>query len=421
MSLKATLKTFSSRNIRYLYLGDFGLFLGFWLSFLSIIWLVYHITQSSFSLGLMGFLLNLPILILLPFAGVLADRVDRRKLLIWCSAGLLVTPAILAWAAWTDHVSISLIAIVAPLYGAIYAMMNPAVNAFIKELVDQPDEVHRVTGLISSNTKVAQLSAAALSGLLHLLWSVTAVFSAAFLSHLLSLVGFIKIQYRHRERATKHSHPMRQLIEGVQYSFSFSPFWSVMLVAATGSLAVLAWQWQLPVFAARFQGPPETTLSWFFLYGGIGGILGGIYVSCRRSSTGLMRLASLALLVIAIGLMLFSESIHKYWSYSLIFFIDGAWVVLLSTTSTTLQLIVDEDKRGRVMSFYAMGVFGLMPVTNLGVGALCEYMGMLWGMSLVAMICLVVVVFYVIKLPVYRAKLQRHYQRQLIRPCQRPI
>jgi len=421
MSLKETLHTFSSKNVCYLYVSDFGIFLGFWLTFLSVIWLVFQLSQSSLSLGLMGFALNLPIFLILPFSGVLADRFNKQKILVWCSAGLLITPAILTWATWTGHASMTLLLIVAPIYGAVYAVMNPAVNAFIKEVVEQPEDVHRVTGLISSNTKVAQLLAAALNGVLHLFWSVTAAFMGAFLSHLLSLITFSRIQNRHPAPEIENTHPIRQLLEGVRYTFSFSPFWSVLMMAGAGSLIVLAWQWQLPVFVGDILGGSDKTLSLLFLCGGVGGILGGVYVSCRKHSAGLMRLATGALFVIAVGLMLFAFSTHRIWSYVLIFFIDGAWVVLLATTSATLQLLVDDNKRGRVMSFYSMAVFGCMPFINILLASLCTWLGLSWGVVIGGIFCFIMAGFYVVNISVYRDRLQSHYTKKSLSILERPI
>jgi len=254
MSFKDTLQTFSSANVRYLYIGNFSVFLGFWLSFLSIIWLVFQLTHSSFGLGVMGFVLNLPIFILLPFAGLLADRFSKRTILVWCSAGLFIPPTILAWATWMDQVSILLLIIVAPIYGALYALMNPAATSFIKEVVERQEDVHRVTGLMSSNTKIAQLLAAAVNAVLHLIFTITSVFIGAFLFHVLSFLAFSRIRHAHEVKTIERAHPSQQFMEGVKYVFSFSPFWSVLIMVSTGSLMVLGWQWQLPVFAGDIIG-----------------------------------------------------------------------------------------------------------------------------------------------------------------------
>lgn len=421
MSLKDTLKTFSEANVLRLYVGNFTVFLGFWLSFLSIIWLVYQLTQSSFSLGVMGLVLSLPIFLLLPFAGVLADRFSKRKILLWCAAGLLLTPALLIWATWTKQVSITLLVIVAPIYGAFYAMMNPAVTSFIKEVVEREEDVHRVTGLMSSNTKIAQLFAAAINGLLHLALSITSVFIAAFISHVLSLIAFFRIRHAHETKPIEHAHGFHQFLEGVRYTFSFSPFWSVLMMASTGSLIILGWQWQLPVYTGNIIGGGSKTLSLLFLFGGIGGIVGGVYISLRHQSAGLMRLATFALLIIAVGLVCFSFSSNQVVSTILTFFIDAGWVMLLATTSATLQLIVEDNKRGRVMSFYAMGVFGLMPFTNFLIGALCAEIGVTWGTFVMGCFCGLIALFYYSGLAFYREKLLPLYLDRGMGELERPI
>ncbi len=421
MSIKSTLQVFHSANVRRLYFADFAIFLGFWLTFLSIIWLVYQLTQSSLTLGVIGFALNLPIFFLLPFAGVLADRMDRRTLLVWCSAGLLITPAILAGAAFMHHTSITLLLFVAPLYGAIYAIMNPAVNAYIKEVVSDTSDIHKVTGLISSNTKIAQLLAAALNGLLHLFFTIATVFVTAVLTHLLALIGFLRIKKVSSVQTIENARGIDQFVEGVKYSFGFSPFWSILLLASVGSLCVLGWQWQLPVFSGKILGGGSRTLSLLFLAGGVGGVIGGLYVSLRKYSAGLMRLAMFALCVIAICLMLFSLSRYRIVSIVITFFLDAAWVVLLATCSASLQLIVDDNKRGRVMSFYAMGVFGLMPFTNFLIGALCYWLTVSWGIFTLGSFCLLVASFYGMSLSHYREQLQALYVEKSIGELERPV
>jgi len=421
MSLKAMLKMLSSKNIKYLYVADFSIFLGFWLTFLSIIWLVYQLTQSSFSLGAMGLILNLPVFLLLPFAGVLADRVNRHLILIACSVGFLFTPMVLLWATWMHHVSIFLLVIAAPVYGAIYALLNPAVNAFIKDVVKRPEDVHRVTGLISSNTKIAQLFAAGVNGLIHLFSGISVAFLVAVIFHFVSIFALLRIRLKSVWIPAKTTNSLTQFIEGVKYTFSFTPFWSVLMMAATGSLIVLGWQWQLPIFASDLIGGGSRTLSLLFLCGGVGGILGGVFVSLRQQSAGLMRLAVLGSFIIALGLILFAFSRYLAISLVLVFFIDGGWVMLLATTSATLQLIVDADKRGRIMSFYAMGVFGLMPFSSFLIGALCSWLGISWGIALISLFCLLVTIFYWSGLKTYRGQLLSLYATRGLSEIERPI
>ncbi len=421
MSVRETLKAFRSANVKRLYFGDFAIFLGFWLTFLSVIWLVYELTQSSLDLGVMGLALNLPIFLLLPFAGVMADRVDKRKLLIWCSALLLITPIILTWAAFTHHVTLTLLLVVGPFYGAVYAIMNPTVNSYIKEVITDVSDVHKVTGIISSNSKIAQLMAAALNGLIRLFFSISAVFLTSVITHTIALIEFLRIKKTVHVYPEKDKRPFQQFLEGFKYSFGFSPFWSVLALASVGSLCVLAWQWQLPVFAEKMLGGGSRTLSLLFLFGGIGGIAGGVYVSLRKNSAGIMRLAMVALAVLAVCLMLFSISHYLVLSIIITFFLDAAWVVLLASTSSTLQLIVEDRKRGRVMSFYAMGVFGLMPFTNFLVGALCHWLSVSWGIFLIGVVCLIGAVAYSINFSDYREKMQSLYLEKSMTDLERPI
>ncbi len=413
---------FKTPNIRRLYSGDLLFFLGFWISYLNFTWITYQVTGSSIKLGVVGFMLNLPLFFLLPVAGMLADRYDKRKLLI--VGGLLVTlvPLLFVLFGLFGEITYPMILWVAMVYGIGGAIIVPCTTSYIPSLLEDKKQLHRVTSAVSANTKVAQFVGSGLNGLLHLVVGSVSVFIVALFSHALSLFHYISIKKPFvPPKKEQAQHPVRMLWEGVLYTVKFEPFWATILLAAIASMSVIGLQWQIPVFAAHGLKGNIHTLSYLFLAGGLGGISSGIYLAKSKSGQHIMNKALLASLVIALTLVVFALSTELWLSIIAIFFMDAALVVITAAVVTTLQIIVQQNKLGRIMGFYAMGVFGLLSFSNIVIASLCHWLTESVGIALMGLLCLLVAIFYLVRRGRYKAMLASYYQENNIKKIRQPI
>jgi MFS family permease len=413
---------FKMPNIRRLYCGDLLFFLGYWITYLNFTWLTYQVTGSSIKLGVVGFMLNIPLFFLLPISGVLADRFDKKKLLIIGGVLVLLVPLIFILYGLLSQITYSVILWVAVLYGIGGSILVPSTTAYIPSLVDDPKDIHKATSAISANTKVAQFVGSGLNGLLHLVVGVVSVFAVSLLCHLISLFNYLRINKKFEDVAeNSSSHPIKMLWEGFLYTAKSEPLWATIMLAAVCSMTVIGLQWQMPLFAAQSLKGNIHTLSYLFFAGGLGGITSGIYLAKSKSGQSIMNKAIFGSVLISVTLMVFAISTQLWLSVIAIFFMDAGLVVVTAAVATTLQVITHESTLGRVMSFFAMGVFGFLSFSNFIIASLCHWLSESVGIFVIGVLCLLAALFYFIRKSRYHKQLTRYYQENNIDESRQPI
>jgi MFS family permease len=349
-------------------------------------WLVYTLTHSATDLGLVVALQTLPVLVLGPYGGVIADRVDKRKLMVVLQSAMGVQALVLGILTVTGMVKFSEICVLAVILGLNNTFENPARQAFILEMVG-PDEIRNAVGLNSTLFNAARVIGPAVAGLLIAIVGTGLCFllnAASFVAVVVSLMTMDKSLLTPSVPAGREKGQVR---EGFRY-VAHTPRLVVPLVmmAIVGTLAY-EFQVVLPVLAkGTFHGGAET---YGFLTAAMGlGAVGGGLVTAARGRTGLRAFTiAVAFFGGAIGLATVSPQLG--FELAALVIVGWASVSFTATGNTTLQLEADPSMRGRVMSLWAVAFQGTTPVGGPLLGWIVAQSNGRVGLGVGAVSCLV--------------------------------
>jgi MFS family permease len=380
-------------------------------------WLVYRLTDSPLLLGVVGFAGQFPTFLLAPFAGVLADRWNRHRMLLITQTLALVQALILASLVLAGTIHIGEIVALSLLLGLINSFDMPTRQSFLVQLIGERRDLGNAIALNSSIVNAARLLGPTVAGLL-IAWVGEGIcFLVNALSYGAVIASLIAMRIAKRLKTRAHPPVLHQLREGFRYAWNAEPIRAILLLLSLVSLVGMPYTVLMPVFARDvLHGGPD---AFGYLMGGagVGALAGALYLASRNSVLGLGRLVPLAAALFGGGLMAFSASALLALSLLLITFTGFGQLVLMASGNTLLQTIVDEDKRGRVMSFYTMAFFGTAPLGSLLAGTLAERIGASTTLFLGGLVCLGAAAIFSRALPRLRAQVRPIYVRQGILPA----
>jgi MFS family permease len=375
--LNSIVRAFESRNYRLFFLGQGVSLIGTWMTQTASIWLVYHLTNSALLLGIVGFASQAPSFILMPFSGVFVDRWNRRRTLVFTQVLSMVQSLTLAILTLTNTIQIPHIIALSVFQGMINCFDMPTRQAFVVDLVEKKDNLGNAIALNSSLFSGSRLIGPAIAGLLIAVVGAGYCFLIDGISYIAVIASLLamKIKPRHLKAVQSQDNLWQRFKEGFEYAFGFPPIRSILLLVGLVSFMGMPYTVLAPIFATDIlKGGPET-LGFLMAASGLGAMSAAIYLSSRSTVIGLGKIIAFAPLIFGIGLIIFSLS-NTLWLSLLTMLFVGASVTLLSTSSNTiLQTIVDEDKRGRVMSFFSMAFLGMVTFGNLLAGTLASRIG----------------------------------------------
>jgi MFS family permease len=332
------------------------------------------LTNSPFLLGVVGFTGQIPIFLLTPFAGVLADRMNRQRVLVITQTLAMMQAFILALLVLAGAIAVWHIISLSIFLGVIDAFDMPVRQSFMVEIV-QAKDLGNAIALNSSIVNSAQLLGPSIAGILIASMGEGVCFLLNGISYLFVIVSLLAMKIASKKIETQNTHVLQGIREGFSYVFGFTPIRSILLLLALVSLIGMPYRVLMPVFARDVLHGGSHTLGFLMGSSGLGALLGSIYLASRKSVLGLGKWIALATGVFGIGLIAFSLSRVFWFSLFLIFLSSFGMMVQFASSNTILQTIVDEDKRGRVMSFYAMALRGMAPFGSLLAGGLAGKIG----------------------------------------------
>jgi MFS family permease len=399
---KRIFRTLASRNYRLFFTGQSISLIGTWIQRVAMSWLVYHLTSSEFLLGLVSFLGLIPVFVLSPFAGVLADRVHRLHLLIATQTLAMLQAILLAVLVLTGLVRIGHVMALAAFLGVINAFDTPIRQAFTAEMIEKKEDLGNAIALNSAMFNSARLLGPTIAGLL------IAVFGEGycFLLNGISFLAVIAALLRMRiPPAMHHAQPqklLKGLKEGFFYSFGFAPIRSVLFLLMAVSIMGTPYIVLMPVFAKDILHGGSATLGFLMGAAGGGALCGAVYLAQRKTVAGLERVIPLMTGLFSLGLIGFALSRHQWLSLLLLLITGFGLMVQMASSNSILQTIVDDDKRGRVMSFYVMGVMGTTPIGSLLAGTIASRLGTPQTLLIGGFCCLAGALLFMRKLPAIR-------------------
>jgi MFS family permease len=373
--LKLIFRALRHRNYRLFFGGQSISLIGTWMQATAMSWLVYRLTRSPFLLGAVGFASQIPTFVFAPIAGVVADRWNRRRILVITQSLAMVQALVLAFLVWRGAVAVWQVLLLTIFLGLVNAFDIPARQSFVVEMIERREDLGNAIALNSSMFNGARLVGPSIAGILIATAGERVCFLLNSVSYLPVIGALLAMRVTRRNAEVPPADVLHGLKEGFSYAFGSAPMRSVILLVALMNLLGASYHVLLPVFAREIlHGGPHTL---GFLVGAVGaGAFGGaIYLASRKSAVGLAKIPLIALSGFGIGLVAFSQSSVLWLSLPLLMLMGFGMMVQMASSNTVLQTVVDDDKRGRVMAFYTMAWAGTAPTGSLLAGSLAGSIG----------------------------------------------
>ncbi len=363
------------RNYRLFFMGQSISLIGTWIQRLALPWLVYRLTGSAFLLGLVGFAGQIPTFLLTPFTGVLTDRWNRYHILIATQILAMVQALVLSFLFFTGAIQVWHIILLSIFLGFVNAFDMPARQAFVVEMVEKREDLGNAIALNSSMVNSARLLGPSIAGVLIAATGEGTCFLINGLSYLFVIESLLMMKITPKKAKIQEARVLQGLKEGFSYVFGFAPIRSIILLLGLVSLMGMPYAVLMPVFAKEILHGGSHTFGFLMGASGIGALAGALYLASRKSILGLGKIIPLSAAVFGFGLIAFSLSRFLYLSLALMLITGLGMIIQMASSNTILQTIVDDDKRGRVMSFFAMAFVGTAPFGSLLAGALASSLG----------------------------------------------
>ena len=374
-SLTSTLRALRHRNYRLFFYGQVVSLTGTWIQTIAMSWLVYRLTGSAFLLGLTGFASQIPILLFSPFAGIWTDRVNRRRILLVTQTLAMLQAFTLALLVFSGHVAAWHVIALALLLGTIMALDAPARQSFLVFMVDDRADLPNAIALNSFMFNAARLVGPSIAGVLIAAFGESICFLLNGLSYAGVLAALLAMNVQQPAPKAAPEHWWLGMRRGFSYAFGFPPIRFMLLLLALVSFMATPYLTLMPIFAAEVFHGGAATLGLLIGAAGFGAIGATIYLASRASVAGLSNVIPVGAALAGIALILFTRSVWLWLSIPLMIAAGFGIIVQLASINTVLQTIVDEDKRGRVMSLYTMAYLGVMPLGSLAAGRLAQSIG----------------------------------------------
>ena len=371
-----------NRNLQLYFGGQIVSLIGTWMQQVAMSWLIFRMTDSALMLGLVTFCAQAPSLLLTPFAGIIADRVDRHKMVKITQIAAMIQAGILTALVMTGHVALWHLILISSILGIISAFDLPARQSFLIDMLDDKSQLTQAIALNSSITTMTRLIGPMLAGLL----VAKAGESTCFLFNALSYFAVVlalffivpkRVYSDPEDRHDKMSGPKlkQQLFEGFIYAYRTRTIrYLLALLGLCGLLSVPA-MILMPVFARDVLHGDATTLGLLNAAIAVGSMLGAFYIGSRKGVAQLSQSLIAGYAIFGAGLLAFGFSHQLAISLPLLVLIGFGSMIVLTGSNTILQSVVDEDKRGRVMSIFFMAFMGLAPFGSMAAGALAGQIG----------------------------------------------
>ncbi len=413
MEKKSTLKfigrAFRSRNYLLYFCGQCVSLVGTWMQHVALSWLVYRLTGSAALLGLVTATGQISLLILAPFTGVFVDRVNRRNLLITTQILCAIQAALLAFLTLRGYTQVWHLILLSLFLGTVNAFDMPARHSFVIEMVDNKRDLGNAIALNSAMFNTARLVGPSIAGVLVGWLGEGICFLLNAISFLAIIFTLLAMKIPKKEMKVEHPPVFQGLKEGYQYAFSFRPILYLLILMALIGLMGMPYMVLMPVFAREILHGGPQTFGFLMSASGTGALIGALYLASRKTVLGLAKLNVLATSMFGTGIIVFSFSRFLPLSLCILFFTGMGMILHMASSNTMLQTIVDEDKRGRVMSYMSMCTMGMAPFGSQLAGLLSDIIGAPHTLIINGLACIAGSLFFYSRLPTIRKAIRPIY------------
>jgi MFS family permease len=370
-------RAFQSRNYRLYFSGQSISLIGTWMQRTAVSWVVYTLTHSAFMLGLSVFASQFPSFLLSPLGGVISDRYHRYRVLLVTQIASLVQSILLAILVLTGHSVVWEILTLSVLLGCINAFDVPARQALVYEMIDDKSNLPNALALNSSMVNLARLIGPAIAGIVLQELGAGICFLFNSFSFLAVIASLLSMKLTPYVKVVHEKKVLGDLKEGWDYLIKTPSIGRVVLMLGFMSLFVIPFGTLLPVYAKVIFHGNAKTFGYIDSFIGFGAIGGALFLATRTAGTEFSRKKILKTntLIFALSLICFSHVTS--FPIAMLFAVTSGFGMMAQTTvtNTIIQTTVAPEMRGRVISYFAMAYFGMMPLGSLLVGAVSQYAG----------------------------------------------
>jgi MFS family permease len=399
--VRDTLRALGHRNYRIYFFGMLISFTGTWMQSVAQGWLIYRLTGSAWLLGLAGFASQVPVFLLAPLGGVMADRHSRHRIIIATQTIAMLQAFALAAMTMTGVITVNAIFGLAILLGVVNAFDLPTRQAFMVELVSKQDLMNAIA-LNSSMVQASRVLGPAVAGLLVGWLGEGPCFLINGISYLAVLASLFAIRVSSASISKPEVNAFSLLREGFAYVQHSRPVRALLLLVAFVSIFGLPYSVLMPIFASEILHGGPRILGVLLGASGIGALMGALTLAARRNVHGLGRLVALSVAIFAVVLILFAVSRNVIISTILLVPAGFCLLLQMSASNTLMQTMVPDRMRGRLMSFYAMSLMGMAPFGSLIAGAVAVRLGAPLTVALGGGLCLGASLVFWLRLPSLR-------------------
>ena len=374
MPLPVTLRALHYRNFRLFFAGQLISLIGTWMQNVAQAWLVYRLTGSAVLLGAAGFSAQIPVFLLAPVGGVVADRYSRHRLVIATQTASMLLAFALAALTLSGAVRVWHIFALSALLGVVNSFDIPARQAFIVGLVAKADLMNAIA-LNSSMFNASRVVGPAIAGILVAGIGEGWCFFANGASYIAVIAGLLLMRVARHEPAAQQGSPLSRMAEGFRFVIEHPPVHALLVLLGVVSLTGMPYAVLMPIFAHRILHGGARALGLLMGSTGVGALAAALTLASRRDLKGLGRWVAFAALGFGAGLVAFSFS-RIFWLSAAILALCGfAMMIQMGSSNTLIQSMSPDRLRGRVMSVYSMMFMGMAPFGALLAGAVADRLG----------------------------------------------
>ncbi|MBA2458041.1 MAG: MFS transporter [Gemmatimonadales bacterium] len=363
-----------SRNYRVFLSGQLVSLIGTWMQTVAQSWLVYRLTGSAVLLGTVGFASQIPIFLLSPLGGMVADRWERRRVLLVTQSCMMVLALALAMLTLTGRIEVWHVLAFAALLGTANGFDIPARQSFIVELVERRDLLNAIA-LNSSMFNGARVVGPAVAGIIVATVGEGWCFFANAVSYVAVLASLLALRLPRESRERPPASPLAEIAEGWRFVANTAPIRAILLLLGVVSLTGMPYAVLMPVMAEDVLHAGARGLGILMGATGTGALIGALALARRNSLRGLGRLVALGALSFGVFLILFSLSRQFWLSVALLLPMGLSMLFQMASSNTLVQSMVPDRLRGRVMSVYSMTFMGMAPIGALLAGVAAGSLG----------------------------------------------
>jgi MFS family permease len=409
--LAVTLRALRHRNFQLFFSGQLISLIGTWMQNIAQAWLVYRLTGSSLLLGSVSFAGQIPVFLVAPFGGTIADRHNRQRVVIGTQTASMILAFILAALTLTGTVQVWHIFVLAASLGVVNAFDIPARQAFLVEMVGREDLMNAIA-LNSSMFNGARIVGPAIAGVLVASIGEGWCFFANGVSYIAVIIGLLLMHVQAPRKLAVNGSHLEHIIEGFRFVKRTRPIRYILSLLGLVSLVAMPYTVLMPIFADRILHGGARGLGLLMGATGVGALLGALTLAARSGLSGLGRWIAMAAGGFGFFLVLFSFSRYFWLSAGLLIPVGFCMMLQMSSSNTMIQAMVPDRLRGRVMSVYSMMFMGMAPFGALLGGALADRLGAPIAVSMGAVGCIGGAALFGLRLPRMRAEARQLIQTQ---------